>query len=98
VAVAAADQGFDPYSLIGTVVTPVLVIALLLMGKLHTHGEVARLETDLAARDAALAVKDEQLTALQAGLVDRAIPALTRATLVLEGLDASRFRSGAGDG
>jgi hypothetical protein len=91
-ATADGAGGFDPTTLIGTVVTPVLVIALILFGKLHTHGEVERLETDLAAERADNA-------ALQAALTDRVVPALTRSTLVLEALDASRFRGpGAGDG
>lgn len=74
---AASSAGFDPISIIGTVLTPTIVIILLLTGKLHTDSEVKRLEDAVTAKDA-------QLAALQSGLTDRVIPALTRATLVLE--------------
>lgn len=77
VAGAVVDGGFDPYSLIGTFITPVIVVALLLMGKLHTEGEHKRLLEDLDAEKARTA-------ALQSALTDRVIPALTRSTLVLE--------------
>lgn len=77
VADAATADSFGPYSLIGTVVTPVIVVVLLLAGKLHTHGELARLVDS-----------NEQLRAqnqtLQEALIERAVPALTRSTMVLE--------------
>jgi hypothetical protein len=67
------------------------VIVLLLSNRLHTHGEVQRLERDLAAERADGA-------AMRTWMQERGVPALTRSTLVLEGLDASRFRRGNGDG
>jgi len=79
VAADAAANGFDPYSLIGTVLTPVIVVTLLLFGKLHTEADYQRVVTDL---DLARA----EQTRLQTALTDRAIPALTRSTLVLEAL------------
>lgn len=83
---AATDGtgGVNIPSIIGTTVTPVIVIILLLMGKLRTEPEVKRIEKSLSEANATVAVKDKQLQDLQAGLVDKAIPALTRTTLVLE--------------
>ncbi len=73
IAVALDTSGFDPTQLIGTVVTPVIVIALLLFGKLHTDGDYRRVEADLVAERAAR-------VALQTVLLDQVIPAVTRAT------------------
>jgi len=74
---ATTGIGFDPFSLIGTLLTPVIVVLLLLGGKLHTEGDYKRLADDLEAERARTA-------ALQSALTDRVIPALTRSTLVLE--------------
>jgi hypothetical protein len=74
---AATNSGFDPYSLIGTLITPVLVVVLLLTNKLHTEGDYKRVIADLE-------VEKARTTTLQTALVDRVIPALTRSTLVLE--------------
>lgn len=86
--VAATSTGvtgnFDLTSLVGTVVTPVIVIFLLLLGKLRTEPEVKRLERENDNLRELVHEKDTQMLALQSGLVDKAIPALTRSTLVLE--------------
>lgn len=74
---AAGGNGFDPFSLIGTVFTPVVVIILLLTNKLHTEGDYKRIAEDLESERARNA-------ALQTALTEQAIPALTRSTLVLE--------------
>lgn len=74
---AATTGGFDPISLIGTIVTPVIVVALLLMGKLHTDSDYRRVLSDLDEERA-------ERVRLQTALTDRVVPALTRATLVLE--------------
>lgn len=76
---ASASSGFDPYSLIGSVVTPVIVVALLLFGKLHTESDYKRLAEELESERA-------ERVRLQTALTDRVIPALTRSTLVLETL------------
>lgn len=83
-AAAAGAVDFQPYSLIGTVLTPVIVVALLIMGKLRTEGEVKRVEASCARLEALLDRKDEQLQVLQRSVDERAIPALTRAALILE--------------
>lgn len=77
IAEAATQSDFDPVSLIGTLITPVLVVILLLTNKLHTEGDYKRLQQDLD-------LEKGRTTALQEALVERVIPALTRSTLVLE--------------
>lgn len=86
---AAASGTFDPWSLVGTTVTPVVVLILLVTGYLHTGGDYKRMEADLKETR-------EELTALRTSVMDRAIPALTRTTSVLEGLSPlieTRLRS-----
>lgn len=80
----SSTGGFDVTSLVGTVVTPALVIVLLLFGKLRTEPEVKRLEADIDSLRAQVREKDAQINTLQTGIVDKAIPALARTTLVLE--------------
>jgi hypothetical protein len=77
VAEAATGASFDPVSLIGSVITPVIVVVLLLIGKLHTDSDYKRVLADLEAERA-------ERARLQTALTDRVIPALTRSTLVLE--------------
>lgn len=77
VADAASNGSLDPLSLIGTVVTPVLVVVLLLANKLHTDGDYRRVIADLHEERA-------ERVRLQTALTERVIPALTRSTLVLE--------------
>lgn len=79
IAEATTSGGFDPYNLIGTLLTPVLVVVLLLFGKLHTEADYQRLEAD---RDA----EKEERQRLQAALTDRVIPALSRSSLVIEAI------------
>lgn len=89
VGTTAANTGppaLDLTSLLGTVITPVIVIILLLLGKLRTEPEVKRLESENTSLRAQVHDKDAQMISLQSGLVDKAIPALTRSTLVLETL------------
>lgn len=89
VVVAAVDSstgGFDPTVLVSSAVTPAIVVLLLLLGKLRTEGEVKRLESESERKDGLIDQKDGQITTLQASLVDKAIPALVRSTLILESL------------
>jgi hypothetical protein len=84
---AAASEvttGFNPITLIGTVITPVTVIILVMMGKFRTENEVRSLEAQNATIAQQLNLERERTQALQAGLIDQAVPALTRTTLVLE--------------
>jgi hypothetical protein len=83
---AADTGGVDLTSLLGTVVTPVIVILLLLTGKLRTEGEVKNRDETIRILRQQNTDKDVQLTALQAGVVEKAIPALTRTALILERL------------
>lgn len=76
--------GLDVSNLIGTVVTPVIVIGLMLARKLVTGGELTDLKKQLETKDAALIRKDEQIQTLQVGLSQEVIPALTRATDVIK--------------
>lgn len=88
---AATDPtaGFNPYSLIGSAVTPVIVVVLLLFGKLRTETELKRLEEEINGPNGykeQIRLKDEQLQLSLNGLLERVVPALTRSTLVLENL------------
>lgn len=85
-ATTSDNTGFDLTSLIGAGITPAIVIVLMLLGKLRTEPEVKRLESEVTQLRAQVREKDQQMLSLQGGLVDRAIPALTRSTLVLEAL------------
>lgn len=73
----ATNAWSDPAGLIGTFITPVIVVLLLVTDRLHTHGDYVRL---LGDRDA----EREERKRLQTAMNDRAIPALTRSTLALE--------------
>lgn len=76
----AAEQGIDAStiaSVVGSLVTPSVVVWLFITGRI-VRG------TELDKKDAALERKDDQIAALNKGLIDTAIPAITRATSVLE--------------
>lgn len=80
VTLAVAEQGaagFDPWTLIGTVITPVVVVVLLLIGKLHTDVDYKRLS------DTAKSEHDERIR-LQNIVNERVIPMSHRQTLVME--------------
>jgi hypothetical protein len=83
---AAPAGTLDPLTLLTNLGFPGVVILLLVVGKLRTEGEVKRLESEAARKDQIIAQKDETILKLQAGLVDQAIPALTRSTQVRERL------------
>ncbi len=75
---AAAADSFDPVSLIGTAVTPVVVVLLLVTGWLRTRSEAERLEKALQdAQDDADEAR-AQHAALVTKLVNDIVPALTR--------------------
>lgn len=84
----AADTvpSFDPYTLLASAGIPGVVVLLLITGKLRTEAEVNRLVAENSRKDLVIAQKDEQIQSLQRGIVDQAIPALTRSTLLMETL------------
>lgn len=87
IAVVAAESSgtsIDITSIVGTVVTPVVVIALLIAGKLRTENEVKNRDETITLLRNQVDAKDVQLESLQEGVVNKAIPALTRAALILE--------------
>lgn len=79
----------DPFTYLTGLGFPGIIIALLLTGQLVPKGVIDRMSKDLDRKDEIIKAKDEQIAALQAGLVDKAIPALTRSTQVLERLPSS---------
>lgn len=79
VAGAVADSGFDWQTFIGTTITPVIVVILLLFGKLHTDGDYRRLEAYAKSEH------DERVK-LQNVLTEDVLPKLHRATLIMEAL------------
>lgn len=83
-AVVDPGSGFDPVSLIGTVITPVIVVGLFLAGKLHPHSEIVRMQETITRLLAEKAEKDVQLAATQTWMRDQAFPGMARAALVLE--------------
>ena len=91
-AVLAAEAGssFDPLQMLASAGLPGVVILLLITGKLRTESEVKRLEADNERLHGIIATKDELIAALNSSIVDRAIPALTTSTHVLERLSTTR--------
>lgn len=89
---SVSEQGVDVLSVVkvigGLGGTSLLALGLLAFykGWIVRGAEVERMRGEMAAKDAALERKDDQISALQAGLIDKAVPALARATLVLEKL------------
>lgn len=83
-AAAIGGDNFDPVQLLLNTGIPGIVVVLLITGRLRTQAEVERLEADNARKDAVIASKDELISSLQAGINDKAIPALTMSTRALE--------------
>lgn len=76
--VAVGEQtGWDPTSLIGTAITPVIIVTLFLTGILHGPGEFNRMEADIDR------LRDEN-ERLHQTISERVIPAVTRSTLAVE--------------
>jgi hypothetical protein len=86
---AGVGASFDPYNLLASTGITGTVIALLISGKLRTESEVKRLVSENERKDVVIKQKDEQIVSLQAGIVDQAIPVLTRSTSLLEKLAES---------
>lgn len=79
VAAEASNSGIDFTTIIGTLITPAIVVGLLLVNKLHTAGDYDRLAAD---RDAE---RTERLR-LQNVITEDVLPKAHRATLVMEAL------------
>lgn len=59
------------------------LFVLWLRGYIHSAGEVKRLEEMIAAKDAAILRKDDQIERLQSGLVNDAMPLIGQSTAAL---------------
>jgi hypothetical protein len=83
----AADQPLaDPIAwLINLGVAGVWLIAFL-TGKVRPGKEVESLEGRLAVKDKIIEQKDQQIAVLSASIMDQAVPAIVRATQVMERL------------
>jgi hypothetical protein len=79
-----AGTGFDPLSLVGSVLMPATVIILIMTGKLRTDNEVRSKDSQIHNLSQQLTLERERTQALQTGLMEQAVPALTRQTLILE--------------
>lgn len=74
---ASSGSGFDPFTLIGSTITPVIVIVLLLTGKLHTDVDYKHLEK-YASRE-----HDERVQLLTV-VTETVLPNQHRATVIME--------------
>lgn len=92
---AAVDPGtpsLDLPTITGVVtslgVTGCLIVGIywLVTGRLVPKSHLDQLQAQLAVKDAALERKDEQIEALQKGIVDKAIPAITEANVTMRQL------------
>jgi hypothetical protein len=86
---AGGGASFDPYSVLASTGISGIVVVLLISGKLRTESEVKRLVSENERKDTVIKQKDEQIVSLQAGIVEQAIPVLTRSTSLLEKLAES---------
>jgi hypothetical protein len=82
-------SGFDLTSLLGTFVTPTIVVILILTGKLRTDADWKRIAAESDRKDEIITEQHTQLMAVQAAMMEKAIPALVRSSQVLE--DVSSF-------
>jgi hypothetical protein len=87
---AVEPSATDPVSLLTSLGFPGVVIILFITGKLRWDGEVKRLVQEIDKKDEIIRLKDEQISKLQSGIMDQAIPALTRSTQIMEQLVVER--------
>jgi hypothetical protein len=78
--------GFDPSALLTGIGIPAAVLALFVTGKLRPESEVKRLERENNRLNKVVETKDALIASMNDALVQKAIPALTRSTQVLESL------------
>ena len=82
----AAGSVNTPFTYLTGLGFPGVIIALFISGQIRLKSEVERLYAELSKKDDIIALKDKQIEALQQGIVEKAIPALTRSTQVLEAM------------
>lgn len=92
IATLADAAGADPASIIGTTVTPVVVVLLLVTGWLRTKGETDRVTRDLAEERAARVELQRVLTSEVVPALTRSTDAVTRSTDLMESM--ARRQSG----
>lgn len=69
-------------------VTGCLLVGIywLVTGRLVPKSSIDQLQGQIAAKDAALQRKDEQIQALQTGIIDKVMPAITEANVTMRQL------------
>lgn len=82
--------GTDPFTYLTGLGFPGIVIGLLITGQLYPKSVVERLTAENEAKDAIIKAKDDQMNALQGGITDKVIPALTLATQTMENISRNR--------
>lgn len=83
----ATDQPLsDPVSWLINLGTAGVMLILFITGKVRSGKESESLEGRLAVKDRIIEQKDAQIAALQAGILEQAVPAIIRATQVIERL------------
>lgn len=86
IVIAATEPLNDPITWLTNIGVAGIWLIMFIIGKVRTEKEVASLEVRLAMKDKIIEQKDGQISSLQAGLVEKAIPALVRSTQILEQL------------
>jgi len=83
----AADQPLaDPVAWLINLGVAGIWLTAFLTGKVRPGKEVESLEARLALKDKIIEAKDTQIASLSAGMMDRAVPVIERATQVMERL------------
>lgn len=76
----------DPVGWLVNLGTAGVWLLLFITGRIRSGKEVENLEARLAQKDRLIEAKDAQIASLSAGMMDKAIPVVERATQVLERL------------
>lgn len=81
----------DPLTYITGLGFPGVIIGLFAWGTLRTKGEVDRLIAENTRKDRLIDIKDRQIITMAGAISDKALPALTRSTEILESLPQAEF-------